>query len=140
MDCSSLRKVRAIFSDVRNFFGYLLSYLLTKTISSQFQECQALPGGQGKRIPCLIEHMENITGPCRHFLNRMAKIVFSDYHYVWHFMERCGADVERFKCGRSHTGQSGKEEEEEEVMEIGKRSSKGDKYCDVCNPSWLQIN
>lgn len=79
----------------------------------QFQECQALEEAQGKRIPCLIEHLDNITGPCRHFLNKIATIVFSDYHYVWHFMEHCQADVDRFKCGRLHK-QNQEEKEEEE--------------------------
>ena len=83
----------------------------------QFQECQALEEGQGKRIPCLIEHMDNITGPCRHFLNKIATIVFSDYHYVWHFMEHCNADIQRFKCGRSHKPGQDEEGDEEEVTE-----------------------
>ena len=96
---------------------------MTPLVCLQFQECQALEEGQGKRIPCLIEHLDNITGPCRHFLNKIATIVFSDYHYVWHFMEHCNSDVQRFKCGRSHKPDQD-EGEEGEVMEV-ERTSKG---------------
>jgi Golgi apparatus protein 1 len=76
-------------------FSVIASFVL------QIDECKVLPVGEGKRIPCLIEHMDNITDPnCHQFLNKMASIVFSDYHLVWHFHENCDQDIAKFQCGR----------------------------------------
>ncbi|KAL4235223.1 glycogenin glucosyltransferase glg1 [Mactra antiquata] len=70
-------------------------------VFSQIEECRLLPEGQGLRIPCLIEHMDNISDrECIKFLNKMGNIVFADYRLVYHFMENCKQDIDRTHCGR----------------------------------------
>ena len=52
-------------------------------------------------IACLIEHKDNMTNTnCRHFLTRMASIVFSDYRLVYKFAESCQNDIIHLNCGR----------------------------------------
>ncbi|XP_013408738.1 Golgi apparatus protein 1 isoform X2 [Lingula anatina] len=69
---------------------------------SKLPECNKLQQGGGEIIPCLIENMENITNQnCQLFLKKMASLIFSDYRLIKNFVERCGNDISRFKCGRS---------------------------------------
>jgi len=64
-------------------------------------ECGALPMGEGQRIPCLIEHYEELeTQACQSFINKMASIIFSDYRYMQFFIKDCGNDIEKYSCGR----------------------------------------
>ena len=52
-------------------------------------------------IPCLIEHLSNVTDrSCRAFLRRMEGIVFSDYRLIHKFVEQCTNDINRLGCGR----------------------------------------
>ena len=65
---------------------------------------------QGKVIPCLLEHRQNLTVPsCKHIMTRMQAIFFSDYHLIENFLDDCSADVSKFSCGRLQT------EDDEEV-------------------------
>ncbi|XP_048735451.2 Golgi apparatus protein 1-like isoform X2 [Ostrea edulis] len=67
---------------------------------SQNKECSQLEKGKGLIIPCLVDSIENITGNCRTYLEKMARIVFSDYRLIYHFVDQCTADIELFRCGR----------------------------------------
>lgn len=51
-------------------------------------------------IPCLVDNIENVTGSCRTYLEKMERIVFSDYRLIYHFMEQCGDEINKQKCGR----------------------------------------
>ncbi|KAK3610023.1 hypothetical protein CHS0354_032371 [Potamilus streckersoni] len=67
-----------------------------------FQDCRSQPDGQGMKIPCLVEHMDEqgISGNCHQYLTRMAAIVFSDYRLIYKFGDVCNADIEKCNCGR----------------------------------------
>ncbi|GAB1597551.1 Golgi apparatus protein 1-like [Argonauta hians] len=63
--------------------------------------CQNFHRGSGHLIPCLIEHIDNITdSSCKQFLMKMGGIIFSDYHLVSNFVDNCQRDINRLKCGR----------------------------------------
>ncbi|KAK0048055.1 Golgi apparatus protein 1, partial [Biomphalaria pfeifferi] len=64
-------------------------------------DCKKLQKGEGKIIPCLIDHYEQVKSkPCHTFLNKMASIIFSDFHFMDFFMKNCSQDIERTQCGR----------------------------------------
>ncbi|KAH9509537.1 glycogenin glucosyltransferase glg1 [Bulinus truncatus] len=64
-------------------------------------ECKKLQKGEGKIIPCLIDHYEEVKHqPCNSFLNKMASIIFSDYHFMEFFIANCSKDIEKLQCGR----------------------------------------
>ncbi|XP_068684167.1 Golgi apparatus protein 1-like [Montipora foliosa] len=66
---------------------------------------------QGKIIPCLLEHRQNLTTPsCKHMMTKMQAIFFSDYRLIERFLEDCSADINQRKCGRIQT-----EEIDEEI-------------------------
>ncbi|XP_061189977.1 Golgi apparatus protein 1-like isoform X2 [Saccostrea echinata] len=67
---------------------------------SQNEECSQLEKGKGLIIPCLVDNIVNITGNCRTYLEKMARIVFSDYRLIFHFVDQCNADIQQFGCGR----------------------------------------
>ncbi|XP_062582222.1 Golgi apparatus protein 1-like isoform X2 [Saccostrea cucullata] len=67
---------------------------------SQNKECSELGKGKGLIIPCLVDNIVNITGNCRTYLEKMARIVFSDYRLIYHFVDQCGKDITQFSCGR----------------------------------------
>nr|XP_022342252.1 Golgi apparatus protein 1-like [Crassostrea virginica] len=71
-----------------------------KTELSQIKECSHLEKGKGLVIPCLVDNIENVTGSCRTYLEKMERIVFSDYRLIYHFMEQCGDEINKQKCGR----------------------------------------
>lgn len=87
--------------------NFLKMQYLIISLFFQYPECKSLPAGQGTRIPCLIERMDNISDiPCHKFLSKMANIVFGDYQLVWHFHENCAKDIETYQCGRLDDGDS----------------------------------
>lgn len=52
-------------------------------------------------IPCLIEFIHTIDDQkCLAFLKRLQPIVFGDYRLIYKFVDRCGADIDKFHCGR----------------------------------------
>ncbi|XP_050395779.1 Golgi apparatus protein 1 isoform X2 [Patella vulgata] len=64
-------------------------------------ECSNLQAGSGFMIPCLIEHIENVTNKaCQQYLAKMSSIVFSDYRLVYKFVENCETDIQTLQCGR----------------------------------------
>ncbi|XP_059141674.1 Golgi apparatus protein 1-like [Physella acuta] len=70
-------------------------------------ECKKFNKGEGKIIPCLIEHYEQINFPtCKTFLNKMAAIIFSDYRFMDFFIHDCQNDIQVTKCGRLNEGQT----------------------------------
>lgn len=88
-----------------NFFVYVqhkqknessIFFLLVLKI----HECSQLEKGKGLIIPCLVDNIENVTGNCHTYLEKMARIVFSDYRLIYHFVDQCSVDIEQLKCGR----------------------------------------
>lgn len=82
-------------------------HIKTKRFNLQFlfpvlkiQECSQLEKGKGLIIPCLVDNIENVTGSCRTYLEKMARIVFSDFRLIYHFVDQCSVDIEQLKCGR----------------------------------------
>nr|XP_011440924.2 Golgi apparatus protein 1 isoform X1 [Crassostrea gigas] len=71
-----------------------------KSELSQIHECSQLEKGKGLIIPCLVDNIENVTGNCHTYLEKMARIVFSDYRLIYHFVDQCSVDIEQLKCGR----------------------------------------
>lgn len=66
----------------------------------KIHECSQLEKGKGLIIPCLVDNIENVTGNCHTYLEKMARIVFSDYRLIYHFVDQCSVDIEQLKCGR----------------------------------------
>lgn len=67
----------------------------------QIAECRNFRRGSGHMIPCLLEHIDNITeSSCKQFLLKMGSIIFSDYRLVSNFVDNCQQDIDRLKCGR----------------------------------------
>ncbi|KAL3859182.1 hypothetical protein ACJMK2_009412 [Sinanodonta woodiana] len=67
-----------------------------------FPDCKSEPDGQGMKIPCLVEHLDEpkISPNCRQYLTRMAAIVFSDYRLIYKFADVCKDDISKTDCGR----------------------------------------
>ncbi|CAI9714844.1 Golgi apparatus protein 1 [Octopus vulgaris] len=64
-------------------------------------DCQNFRRGSGHLIPCLFEHIDNITdSSCKQFLLKMGSIIFSDYRLVSNFVDNCQRDIDKLKCGR----------------------------------------
>jgi len=52
-------------------------------------------------IPCLIEYVHSVTDQkCLAFLKRLQPVIFGDYRLIYKFVDRCGADIDKFQCGR----------------------------------------
>ena len=60
----------------------------------------------------MFEYKDRIQTPeCLMFLNKVGSILFSDYHLVYKFTDKCQADISKFRCGRlSDSVQSGANE------------------------------
>ncbi|XP_052060526.1 Golgi apparatus protein 1-like isoform X2 [Mytilus californianus] len=70
----------------------------------QLQECNQLPKGSGQIIPCLVDNYQSVQAKeCRRYLEKMSKIVFSDYSLIYKFADACHDDIQRFTCGRLET-------------------------------------
>lgn len=79
----------------------LLCWILWFDVFCQIEECRNLDERKSFIIPCLIDHVENVTNSqCKEFLHKMEAIVFSDYRLVYRFVESCEDDILRLKCGR----------------------------------------
>lgn len=86
----------------------LFMFNINKKMNRQFfllpvlkiHECSQLEKGKGLIIPCLVDNIENVTGNCHTYLEKMARIVFSDYRLIYHFVDQCSVDIEQLKCGR----------------------------------------
>lgn len=89
-----------------NFFVYvqhkqkkwIVNFFLLLVL--KIHECSQLEKGKGLIIPCLVDNIENVTGNCHTYLEKMARIVFSDYRLIYHFVDQCSVDIEQLKCGR----------------------------------------
>lgn len=63
--------------------------------------CSEHKEGDGKLIPCLLDHKNEITHkPCYHFLVKMGTIIFSDYRLVCDFIDDCHDDIKNHQCAR----------------------------------------
>jgi len=57
-------------------------------------------------MSCMIYYIKNVTNArCREMLGRLELLVFTDYQLVYKFVDHCGEDIERLRCGR--TGSAG---------------------------------
>ena len=69
--------------------------------SLQIEECKAIQPNTGDLVPCLVENKDGIQNAgCKHIVNKLAQIVFSDYRLLKNFYKDCTADVKKFQCGR----------------------------------------
>ncbi|OWF45073.1 Golgi apparatus protein 1-like [Mizuhopecten yessoensis] len=81
-------------------FEYAADEVCVKELKN-IPECGKLQKGGGQIIPCLVENIENITdNNCRTYLNKMARIVFSDFRMVYGFVDECSSDIQAHQCGR----------------------------------------
>ncbi|XP_076110443.1 Golgi apparatus protein 1-like isoform X3 [Mytilus galloprovincialis] len=70
----------------------------------QMDECNQLQKGSGQIIPCLVDNYQLVkVKECRRYLEKMSKIVFSDYTLIYKFADACHDDIQRFTCGRLET-------------------------------------
>ncbi|XP_033124671.1 Golgi apparatus protein 1-like [Anneissia japonica] len=71
-----------------------------KVALTKLTDCSSLPKGRGEVLPCLYEHLENVTAPqCLQYLKRMMAITFSDYRLIKGFYDTCRDDIETTSCG-----------------------------------------
>ncbi|XP_071959006.1 Golgi apparatus protein 1-like isoform X2 [Antedon mediterranea] len=71
-----------------------------KDALTKFKDCSTLPQGKGLVLPCLFEHLENVTAPqCLQYLKRMMAITFSDFNLIHGFYESCKEDITTNNCG-----------------------------------------
>ncbi|XP_030831388.1 Golgi apparatus protein 1-like isoform X3 [Strongylocentrotus purpuratus] len=66
---------------------------------AKLQDCSGLDKGKGLVLPCLLDHVEDISiDQCTQYLNRMKQIIFSDYRLITGFYQSCNDDIDKFKC------------------------------------------
>jgi len=74
-------------------------------------ECSDVERQRGLVIPCMIYYMDDVTNKrCRELLDRMERLVFTDYQLVYKFVEHCEKDIERLHCGRTAADDDNKDE------------------------------
>ncbi|XP_067931662.1 Golgi apparatus protein 1-like isoform X2 [Watersipora subatra] len=62
-------------------------------------------GQTGAFLPCLMELASYVEDDaafgqnCFNFLNKMQRVIFSDYHLVHDFQKDCGSDIVKLNCG-----------------------------------------
>lgn len=67
----------------------------------KFTDCKNTDDKNGHLAACLIEKRAEMTdGQCKAFLTNVAALIFSDYHLVYKFQDKCDAEIKRLKCGR----------------------------------------
>lgn len=67
----------------------------------QIDECKNVQPKTGELVPCLVENKDQIQNKrCKHIINKLAQILFTDYRLLKHFYQECDEDVKKFKCGR----------------------------------------
>eukprot|EP00057_Strongylocentrotus_purpuratus_P010590 XP_011665064.1 PREDICTED: Golgi apparatus protein 1 isoform X6 [Strongylocentrotus purpuratus] len=67
---------------------------------AKLQDCSRLDKGKGLVLPCLLDHVEDISiDQCTQYLNWMKQIIFSDYWLITGFYQTCNDDIDKFKCG-----------------------------------------
>ncbi|VDI80723.1 golgi apparatus protein 1 [Mytilus galloprovincialis] len=72
----------------------------------RMDECNQLPKGSGQIIPCLVDNYQSVqVKECKRYLEKMSKIVFSDYTLIYKFADACHDDIQRFTCGRLETAE-----------------------------------
>ncbi|XP_056455527.1 Golgi apparatus protein 1-like [Gadus chalcogrammus] len=77
-----------------------------KTTISEIKECAAEERGKGYLVSCLVDHRGNISEyQCNQYITKMTSIVFSDYHLICGFMNKCRDDINSLHCGSINTGE-----------------------------------
>ncbi|XP_061532924.1 Golgi apparatus protein 1 isoform X3 [Phycodurus eques] len=72
---------------------------------SEIKECAAEELGKGYLVSCLVEHRGNISDyQCKQYITKMTSIVFSDYHLICGFTDKCRDDINTLHCGSITSG------------------------------------
>ncbi|XP_049579323.1 Golgi apparatus protein 1 isoform X1 [Syngnathus scovelli] len=72
---------------------------------SEIKECAAEELGKGYMVSCLVDHRANISDyQCKQYVTKMTSIVFSDYHLICGFVDKCRDDINALHCGSISTG------------------------------------
>ncbi|TRY79671.1 hypothetical protein TCAL_13427, partial [Tigriopus californicus] len=62
------------------------------------------PANQGHILGCIMARKDDPlihwVESCKAVINQVEALVFSDYHLIGGFVEKCGADIDRLECGR----------------------------------------
>ncbi|KAL3311830.1 hypothetical protein Ciccas_009586 [Cichlidogyrus casuarinus] len=67
-------------------------------------ECSSFSIDDKFTVPCLVDNKHKVQDKmCFQFLNRIAPVIFSDYHLIYNFVQYCGSDIEKFSCGRAQS-------------------------------------
>jgi predicted glycosyltransferase involved in capsule biosynthesis len=54
----------------------------------------------------MVDNIEDIKSKeCRRYIEKMSKIVFSDYRLIYKFADKCHNDIQKLSCGRLETQQ-----------------------------------
>nr|XP_061812605.1 Golgi apparatus protein 1-like [Nerophis lumbriciformis] len=72
---------------------------------SEIKECAAEELGKGYLVSCLVDHRGNISDyHCKQYITKMTSIVFSDYHLICGFVDKCHDDINSLHCGSISSG------------------------------------
>ncbi|CAB4009913.1 Golgi apparatus 1-like, partial [Paramuricea clavata] len=65
----------------------------------KIDECKAIQPNTGDLVLCLVGNKDGIQNArCKHIVNKLAQIVFTDYRLLKNFYKDCTADVKKFQC------------------------------------------
>jgi hypothetical protein len=57
--------------------------------------------GSDRLVPCLYEHLVNITeSSCRYFINQLQVVILNDWRLTEYFTDACMRDIKKLECGR----------------------------------------
>ncbi|XP_077451886.1 Golgi apparatus protein 1 [Stigmatopora argus] len=72
---------------------------------SEIKECAAEELGKGYLVSCLVDHRGNLSDyQCKQYITKMTSIVFSDYHLICGFVDKCHDDINALHCGSISSG------------------------------------
>ena len=94
----------------------------------QIKECSRFQPGTGDVVPCLVENKDGIKNTrCKHVVNKLAQIMFSDYRLLKDFYQDCKEDVAKFECGMQDAMEKG-------VSNLGGQTLfSSNKCCNYCS-------
>lgn len=81
---------------------------LTATPCGEFVEkldCRST-GEPGQLLACLLDHREQLpatVADCRHLIEHLESVAFSDYRLIGAFIRDCNQDITQLECGRITT-------------------------------------
>jgi golgi apparatus protein 1 len=75
-----------------------------KTCESDIEQldvCKTIQDSDGQLVSCLLDNINNLKSTdCRSYVKNLAFLISTDHRLVYKFLEDCGDDIAKYKCGR----------------------------------------